>query len=80
MAAQFSEEQLKELEKIYGLVRMEETAPVRDGRVVKSDMVWWRSVTGPERVKAGDQWTNLTEHPHVYQIAEPRMEPARYLD
>ena len=44
----FNEEQLKELECIFGLTRVVtiNTLPVRDGIVTKEDIVWWRCDRG----------------------------------
>lgn len=69
--SQFNEEQLKELEVVFGLKR-EESLPVRDGRVTRDSMVWWRGEKNCERVMAGKDWENIKYHPHVYQIEEPR--------
>jgi hypothetical protein len=70
--SQFTDAQLAELETVFGLKR-QDSLPVRDGRVTRDSMVWWRSVDGPERIKAGDaaHWANIYHCPDVYQIAEP---------
>ena len=70
--AHFTEEQLEELKTIFGLTR-NDTLPVRDGCVHKESMVWWRSVKGPQPVKAGDpaHWDNIRNHPLAYQLKEP---------
>lgn len=70
--SQFTEEQLKELETVFGLKR-EESLPVRDGRVTRDSMVWWRGAKGPEQVRAdsGTHWHNISAYPDVYQLAQP---------
>ena len=70
----FTQEQLKELETIYGLKRVlpEGTLPVRDGVVTKETKVWWRGQTGPDHVVARYHWENICEFPKVYQLAEPK--------
>lgn len=78
----FTEEQLQELETVFALKRVE-SLPVRDGRVTKSCDVWWRSVAGPERVRAGItvHWENIRLYPDAYQIAKPKTNiKVTYLD
>lgn len=60
---------------VQGWVRIEpESLPVRDGRVRKTDMVWWRHDREPMHVKAcGTHWENIREYPHLYQIEKPCM-------
>lgn len=61
---------------VQGWVRIEpESLPVRDGRVCKTDMVWWRHMDEPEHVRAGsgNHWDNIREFPDYYQIEKPRM-------
>lgn len=61
---------------VQGWVRIEpESLPVRDGRVCKTDMVWWRHHRAPEHVRAGsgNHWQNIREFPDCYQIAEPTI-------
>lgn len=50
-----------------------ETLPVRDGRVCKTDMVWWRGEGGPEHVRADSRnhWENIRDFPACYQIEKP---------
>ena len=38
----FTDEQLQELATIFGLKKVEDLLPVRDGFVTKETMVWWR--------------------------------------
>ncbi|HEX7909929.1 MAG TPA: hypothetical protein VF534_17815 [Paraburkholderia sp.] len=68
----FTDEQLAELEAVFGIKR-QDSFPVRDGRVTRDSMVWWRGVHGPEHIKAGDDrhWGNIESFPDVCQIAEP---------
>lgn len=68
----FTEEQLQELEAIFGLKR-EESLPVRDGRVHKTTLVWWRNQTCPEQVVAEDHWPNIQGYLEAYSIARPRI-------
>lgn len=74
----FTEEQLRELETVFGLTR-EESLPVRDGRVVKSSLVWWRDVDGPKQITAEDQWKYIREFRAFYSVKEPRF-TVTYLD
>ena len=69
----FNEEQLKELECIFGLTRVVtiNTLPVRDGIVTKEDIVWWRCDEGAEQVKAKDHWDNIKRWPFGYQRKQP---------
>ena len=66
-----TEEQVKELETIFGIKRIQETAEVRDGVVSKGDNVWWRCKSGPEYVSAGIHLDNILEYPRFYQINKP---------
>lgn len=70
--SQFTQEQLKELEQIYGLKRVG-TIKVRDGYISPGDMVWWRCNSGPQHVNsnAENHLANILDHPQVYQISEP---------
>lgn len=69
---QFNEAQLKELETVFGLTRVE-TLPIRDGVVARNASVWWRGASGPERVTANaSHWTNIKEFPSLYQHSEPK--------
>lgn len=73
MIKQFTEEQLAELEQLYGLKRVG-TIKVRDGYIKPGDMVWWRASGGPAYVNSteGSHGTNIIEFPNFYQIAEPK--------
>ena len=66
----FTEEQLRELEVAFGLKR-QDSLPVKDGRVTRDSLVWWRCVDGPVRETAGQHWENITRAPQFYSIAEP---------
>lgn len=70
----FTEQQLKELETIYGLVRKPGIIPVRDGHITEGDKVWWRSINGPEQVNSsGDEHRqNIINYPNAYQISKPQ--------
>lgn len=68
--AEFTEAQLKELETVFNLTRTE-SLPIKDGRVTKSQMVWWRNNGGPEHVAAGYHWGNIQKYPHLYSFARP---------
>ena len=77
----FSKEQLLELDKFFNLTVFQqnalrdslqgETLKVRDGHVTKQSSVWWRGVSGPEQVIAGDHWGNIEAFPLYYQIQKP---------
>ena len=69
----FNEEQLKELERIFGLTRVVtiNTLPVRDGIVTKEDIVWWRGDEGAEQVRAEDHWDHIKIWPFLYQRKQP---------
>ena len=67
----FTEEQLQELQAVFNLRRVE-TLPVRDGRVSKQDMVWWRHLDSPQHVLARDHWRNIQEFHRIYSIKEPK--------
>lgn len=69
--AQFTEEQLQELETIFDLERSA-VLPVKDGVVRSETKVWWLSDGGPERVSAEDHWGNITSYPEYYQLATPK--------
>jgi hypothetical protein len=79
--SQFTEEQLKELETLFGLKRREDILPVRDGVVSQDTMVWWRGNIGPKLVNAnsGTHWNNIKEFPHLYQLAKPHTK-LEYVD
>lgn len=68
----FTEEQLKELEQVFDLKRIN-TLPVRDGRVRPTDQVWWRGAHGPELVSAEVHWTNIEDYPDTYSRARPKI-------
>lgn len=71
----FTEEQLQELATYFGLKKVEETLPVRDGLVSKDTLVWWRGQQGPEHTLAGspEHWENIRKFPKTYQLKEPRV-------
>ena len=69
----FTEEQLKELETVFGIKRAQETLPVRDGVVTKDTMVWWRGDRKCEHVNAGGDWDNIKGYPDAYQLEEPHV-------
>ena len=75
----FNEEQIKELETIFGLVRVENTLPIKDGRTTKSMMVWWHNYMGPKHIKAEEHWDNIEGFPMFYSIKEPNIR-VEYLD
>jgi len=68
----FTPEQLKELADIFGLTIPADWLPVRDGVVKKGEMIWWRAIGGPEQVNSEHDWTNIRNHPDLYQRAKPR--------
>ena len=78
--SRFTEEQLKELETIFGLKREEETLPVRDGVVTKDTLVWWKGHQGLEHVFASNGWDNIKEHPQLYQLKKPVVVQVIYSD
>lgn len=70
----FNEGQLRELETIFGLKRDKETLAVRDGVVVRGELIWWRSKDGPKHVVAdGSHWINMSGFPDMYQLKQPRF-------
>ena len=71
----FTEKQLQELATIFGLKKVEDVLPVRDGFVTKETIVWWRCEDGPLLVKAGDLtiWDNIKNYPHDYQLKQPNI-------
>ena len=69
--AHFTEDQLRELETVFGLTR-KDTIPVRDGVVARGTQVWWRSCEGPQLITAGEHWDNIMSYPTAYQLDEPR--------
>jgi len=71
MTYQFTEEQLDELEKIFGLTRTNNHLPIKDGIVVRSDTVWWKAETGPQHVPAAQHWPNIKDYPHLYSHKQP---------
>lgn len=77
--ANFTEDQIKELETLFGLTRVE-TLPVCDGVVTRNCMVWWKSVTGPQLVRADENthWYNIKHYPQFYQLAEPKVKHIVY--
>lgn len=77
--AQFTEEQLNELERIYGLKRVAESIEVRDGMLMRGEKVWWRCENGPELVNSEKDWYNICKFPEAYSINEPRTK-VEYLD
>ena len=77
----FTQEQIAELESIFGIKRQDETLPVRDGVVSKESIVWWRCDKGPETRIAKQCWENIREYPEYYQIEKPVfLQTVVYLD
>lgn len=76
----FTEAQLLELEKLYGLTRIGETACVRDGRITKGDKVWWRCEEGPQLIDSNTpaHWRNIQAFPAAYQINQPLVDTVLY--
>lgn len=75
----FTEEQLKELEKTFNLTR-KETLPVRDGRVCRGGLVWWRFIGGPVQEEVSvSNWKHIQEYPELYQLNRPATQ-VTYLD
>ncbi len=74
----FSEDQLKELESMYGLVRIkketeEEGIQILDAIVTKGNtVVWWQGVDGPETTTTKADWRNMKEFPYLDAIHKPR--------
>lgn len=68
----FTEEQLQELETLYGLQR-KDTLPIKDGYVSKTSKVWWRGANGPEHVKAEEHWDNIQKYPQLYSFIRPKI-------
>lgn len=68
--AEFTEAQLKELETVFNLTRVE-TLPIADGRTMKNQKVWWKCNTGPQWVTAESHWENIQGYPHLYSFAHP---------
>lgn len=56
----------------------EETLRVLDGRVCKSDKVWWHCQEEPELVLAKEDWDNIMRYPEVYSLAEPIFQFGEY--
>lgn len=72
----FSEEQIRELELVFGISRVPDSdlIKVRDGVIKKGHPVWWRNVDGPEEVDSVKHWENIKKFPDVYSICRPRIE------
>mgnify|MGYP003704730565 CR=1 FL=1 len=79
MSTHFTDEQLAEIGKHFGLKPVAERLPVRDGFIHKGDLVWWRAMEGPEHVRSDsyDHWDNIRQHPECYQITRPTL---KYMD
>lgn len=75
----FTEDQLAELEAVFNITR-KETLPVLDGRVARTNLVWWRSEKGPQEVFANDHWDNIDSSPMFYQIKKPVIISVIYQD
>lgn len=77
----FTEEELQELESIFGIKRVTNTIYVRDGYIKEGDTVWWRGKDGPELVCSADpsHLPNIKKCPNAYQIEKPKMK-FEYLD
>ena len=78
--SRFTEEQLTELETIFGLKREEQTLSVRDGVVTKNTLVWWRGHHGLEHVLATNDWDNIKKNPKLYQVEKPTVVQVIYSD
>ena len=78
--SRFTEEQLKELETIFGLKREEQTLPVRDGVVTENTLVWWRGHHELEHVLASNEWDNIKKNPNIYQLEKPVVVQVIYSD
>ncbi|MNK29184.1 hypothetical protein D3C87_475750 [compost metagenome] len=80
--AHFNEEQLRELETVFGLVRAKDTLPIKDGVIARGDKVWWRGECGPEHLTADDtsgNWDNIKAYPDIYSHKRPYFR-VEYLD
>jgi hypothetical protein len=68
----FTEEQLEELAQAFGLNRVK-NIQVRDGWASKDQLIWWRSVTGPEQCRASDpeHAENIKKFPDAYCVHKP---------
>lgn len=69
----FTEEQLKELETLYGLVRAPNVLTISDGIVKPENKVWWKCEDGPILVTAKHDWDNIKEYPELYSHAKPAI-------
>jgi hypothetical protein len=78
---QFTEEQLKELETVFGLTRTKNLIRVKDGLVTPDQKVWWRGANGPEECTPSDtaHAKNILKFPQLYSIGKPMMK-VEYLD
>jgi len=76
----FTEEQLKDLETLYGLKPITQSLEIKDGTVFDGMYCWWRGENGPEyiQIKLNDvNWLNAKNFPKAYSIARPII---RYVD
>lgn len=71
--SKLTEEDLKFIEKTFGLKRVAETIQVRDGMLSRGEMVWWRCVDGPEHVNSEYDWRNIIAYPQAYSINKPKI-------
>jgi len=69
---QFNEEQITELETIFGLTRKADLLKVSDGYVTLRDKVWWHSEAGPKHQEVIFHSGNIKSYPQFYSIKEPK--------
>lgn len=78
---EFTENQLRELEQVFGLERKEpKLIPIKDGWAGWGDEVWWKANRGPVKVKMAESgnWRNAQNCPDLYSFVEPEVLSVNY--
>jgi hypothetical protein len=76
----FTEEQITELERIFGIKAQEGAITIRTGIAYPGDKVWWRGAEGPEEVVLdASHLRNAKDYPQVYQHHRPAIK-VQYID
>lgn len=77
--SRFTEAELKEIETVFGLKRVNkpvtEFAGIRDATIERGVQIWWRGEDGPIQVDSGvdSEWRNIKQFPYSYSLDKPKF-------